>query len=1446
VRADGRSRVHPQLAPQTRRKEQAVRRCVIVLLWLSILLTSTAPNGHAQPNTWSLHVLEADAHHLVLELTLPDFESETVTWDGAIYHRLLVADWPRWGEPGQPQLPMCSVPVGMPWSGYPQVVVIEAKSHVVEDILPYPVPDLDLEETEDAPRIVETFTLDADAYSSEAVYPGYLTQVASIGFLHDQPMFQLRLYPFQYNPSRRELRVYHQIRVRVVFPEEAPSPGEASREQSSVVFEHILEGTLLNYDALPRSPHLVPRPPQPPPDTLCTLDSDPQVKLGIEQSGIYRVTHDDLLAAAPALLEGDPRRLELSNQGSAVPILFSGEDDGTFDPGDSLLFYGQAIQSDYTRQNVYWLSESDEPGPRMDRRDGTPSSGSIPQVFTDNRHYEQDNVYRRAVVDGEGKDHWFWSKLSVSNSTPDLANYTFNLHHIATSGPDGELSLLLYGATAGDHLTELYLNGVNLVAPAEQAWSGKIEKLYSVQVPQSIFAEGVNQLQVQSILPPGQTSSDFYVNWFEVTYQDTYVAEDDHLLFSAPAASGPMLQLSGFSTSTVLLLDITNPAAPVHIINTVLEPDSGGYLLRFSDSATIDRQYVAERADQLPTPSLQLDEPSAWRSTAHGATYLIITHPSFYDAVQPLATYRSGQGEIVAVVKTEDVYDEFNSGVCAPHAIRSFLEYTYHNWSPRPDYVLLVGDASRDPKNNLGSSLPDLLPAYYVDTHPFGQSANDSWYTKVHGNDDYPDLILGRIPARNASEIATVMAKIQTYEQSPPSGDWMRRVVLVADDGDPAFARDMDMIADTLPETVTPIKLYNYHPFTSVQAEVSAGASLFAYSGHGNIIGSSWGTWSGGHRIFNQTQMQHMWNGDKFPFMTVADCLSGRFDQHDRARAMAEEFLLLNTKGGIASWANASEGFPTSNSVILRELYQALLVDADLTLGSAATTARLQARLHRPDLPLSLFEVFTYFGDPAVRLNLPPKLGLTGEASPNPAVVGEPLTYTMTYTVSGADRSRDLTLINTLPQQVTCRSTSPPHSHSHGQTLTWELGDKPSGSYSVTIRAQAESTGLGHGQILQDHARLYDASGSEQNLTIDIPVHDCPITGLSASNDGPTALGDTTILSASIASGTHVTYTWDLGDGSLAQSGTPIQHVYPAVGTYTTRVTAANSVSSQINTSTVTIFCLPPTADFISSSPDMLGQTTTFWSISTGTNLSYQWDFGDNSSPVVTQSPTVHHAYDDIRTYTVTLTAINGVGSSAAWGTVEIVDHVGPPVASFVSSAPDEIGQTTVFVNKSRDGGDETRNVTYTWGFGDGTFSFAQHPTHTYTAVGTYPVSLTVRNSVAANTFYDTLDILDTAIKGLKIETNSPTVLGSATTLSATTMSGSNISYLWELADGASSTLQHLTHTYGTMGEYGVIVTATNSRGSQVATDTVRIVDQSIPDPDPSIFLPLVLRASSP
>ena len=78
------------------------------------------------------------------------------------------------------------------------------------------------------------------------------------------------------------------------------------------------------------------------------------------------------------------------------------------------------------------------------------------------------------------------------------------------------------------------------------------------------------------------------------------------------------------------------------------------------------------------------------------------------------------------------------------------------------------------------------------------------------------------------------------------------------------------------------------------------------------------------------------------------------------------------------------------------------------------------------------------------------------------------------------------------------------------------------------------------------------------------------MAGLVATNDGPTLLGSTTRLTATITAGSNVTYTWSLGDGD-SDVGQTVAHTYPAIGIYTATVTATNSINILTTTTNVSI-----------------------------------------------------------------------------------------------------------------------------------------------------------------------------------------------------------------------------------------------------------------------------------
>jgi hypothetical protein len=134
------------------------------------------------------------------------------------------------------------------------------------------------------------------------------------------------------------------------------------------------------------------------------------------------------------------------------------------------------------------------------------------------------------------------------------------------------------------------------------------------------------------------------------------------------------------------------------------------------------------------------------------------------------------------VVDVADIYDEFSFGLFTPQAIKDFLDHAYHNWTPpAPQYVLLVGDASYDYKDNLGLGTVNFVPSYTAFTPYMGETLTDEWFARISGDDTVPDLYLGRLPAATKAQAAVMVDKIMTYENAPNTKTWEKNVLLVAD-----------------------------------------------------------------------------------------------------------------------------------------------------------------------------------------------------------------------------------------------------------------------------------------------------------------------------------------------------------------------------------------------------------------------------------------------------------------------------------------------------------------------------------------------------------------------------------------------------------------------------------------------------------------------------------------
>jgi hypothetical protein len=148
--------------------------------------------------------------------------------------------------------------------------------------------------------------------------------------------------------------------------------------------------------------------------------------------------------------------------------------------------------------------------------------------------------------------------------------------------------------------------------------------------------------------------------------------------------------------------DITDPYTTVFITDSVIS-SGAGYKIEFQDTATLETRYLALTEANLASPaSLELDQPSAWKSPQNGADYILITHQEIIASALTLSSYHASSGLRLATVDVEDVYDEFNYGVFNPQAIAT-SGLCLPELAGTCPHVLLVGEASYDYRNLLGN-----------------------------------------------------------------------------------------------------------------------------------------------------------------------------------------------------------------------------------------------------------------------------------------------------------------------------------------------------------------------------------------------------------------------------------------------------------------------------------------------------------------------------------------------------------------------------------------------------------------------------------------------------------------------------------------------------------------------------------------------------------------------
>jgi PKD repeat protein len=272
--------------------------------------------------------------------------------------------------------------------------------------------------------------------------------------------------------------------------------------------------------------------------------------------------------------------------------------------------------------------------------------------------------------------------------------------------------------------------------------------------------------------------------------------------------------------------------------------------------------------------------------------------------------------------------------------------------------------------------------------------------------------------------------------------------------------------------------------------------------------------------------------------------------------------------------------------------------------------------------------------------------------------------------------------------------------------------------------------------------RSHDAARYTGNATSAIPSP--PVASFSSQVDGATDGASFTDTSVPAPGGAQIVSTqWSFGDpasgagaGDSSTEAAP-SHQFSAPGVYTVTLTITDANGLSSTTTQPVTAPGAPTAAFASARN---GSTTTFsftdqsdQGVGAVPITSWSWQFGDPGSGAANQStledPT--HEFSQPGIYQVTLTVTDADGRQST--STRQVTVSGPPHAAFTATEQG-ITATFAFKDESTPGVDGPAIVDWSWSFGDPSSgsqdtSTEENPSHTFSARGTYTVTLTVTDA---------------------------------------------------------------------------------------------------------------------
>ncbi|MEI7811739.1 MAG: type IX secretion system sortase PorU [Ignavibacteria bacterium] len=901
---------------------------------------------------------------------------------------------------GSPLLPLRSLSLGVPEEFGNTIEILETG---YTDIQGKPAPKPTVSVKTNLPEY--SYSL-SDTYYSSAEKE--LVSFGDFGLVRDIPLQTINISPVKFIPGQNKIRQY----TRIVFKLNYSSNQNLSGNPSTDVFlsDAILNFANAKYWHIGKAAKLN--------KTVrinSVLSSGRWFRFEATEEGIYKITASTLNTIGIDPSSVDPKTIKVYNNGGKMlnenltvrrpadlvenaTYLSKTVDDGRFNDGDYILFYGRGIHfwdydtltgkvvryfHNYSKSNYYFLTFGGTAGKRVVQKAGGAQVTDTISTTPAYTAWEEDKA--RLMNSGRlymGDDfletqtsRTYLTSLSgiIPNST---VTYKFNFVNRAEANASLKIdensvsiyNAAIYGVGIGQLENAEAYRGISLNGETayKSAWTDERSVLKFTYVPNSAPAIG-------------------YLNSFELYFRKQLKAYSDHLTFYSPdVTAGVEYHLSGFSNSDFKVFDVTDYSNLKLIINPAIS--GGDCIFQVSETKNKVSKYLAVG---LSSYKLPLNFTEITNSNLHGAadegTFIIITYKNFLEQAKRLKAHKESLKYKVStvVVDIQDIFNEFSSGMQDVSAIRDYIKYAYDNWSIKPEYVLLLGDGDYDYKNISGKNQNFIIPYESLNSyHSIESYVSDDFYACVSGNDLVVDLALGRINVTSVTEAQAAVDKIIRYETASAIGTWRNLITLVADDGytssgyEGAYHNEQsESISRLLPASYDQHKIYEAQ-YPSVQTgagkrkpqvnkaiinAINDGSLIINWIGHGNPD-----VWAHEYVFEKGTTIPQLVN-DKYCFLIAATCDFGRYDTPEEQSST--EMMLLKADGGtIGSLTSARTVYSLDNFQLASDFYSNLFIKDTTGLIRPIGKSYMLTKMHNYQLNDRKYHLF---GDPTIRLVVP-------------------------------------------------------------------------------------------------------------------------------------------------------------------------------------------------------------------------------------------------------------------------------------------------------------------------------------------------------------------------------------------------------------------------------------------------------------------------------------------